>query len=92
MSKLETGAMLNPKCQNCRKKDSCNNKTLCAYLIPPKEIKPDRSLNDSMEKAMADIIFTPEMLAEQLQKDLLNKQFEIGIDIGKGYSQQGVWK
>lgn len=32
--KLETGAMLNPKCQKCSKKDTCNNKTLCAYLIP----------------------------------------------------------
>lgn len=36
--KLETGAMLNPKCQKCRKKDKCNNKILCAYLIP-KEVK-----------------------------------------------------
>lgn len=36
--KLETGAMLNPRCQKCRKKDKCNNKTLCAYLIP-KEVK-----------------------------------------------------
>ena len=36
--KLETGAMLNPRCQKCRKKDKCSNKTLCAYLIP-KEIK-----------------------------------------------------
>lgn len=35
--KLETGVMLNPRCQKCRKKDKCNNKTLCAYLIP-KEI------------------------------------------------------
>ena len=34
--KLETGAMLNPKCQKCSKKDTCNNKTLCAYLIPKK--------------------------------------------------------
>nr|DAQ91335.1 MAG TPA: hypothetical protein [Caudoviricetes sp.] len=34
--KLETGAMLNPKCQECSKKDTCNNKTLCAYLIPGK--------------------------------------------------------
>lgn len=36
--KLETGAMLNPRCQKCIKKDKCNNKTLCAYLIP-KEVK-----------------------------------------------------
>lgn len=36
--KLETGAMLNPRCQKCSKKDKCYNKTLCAYLIP-KEVK-----------------------------------------------------
>lgn len=41
--KLETGAMLNPKCQKCSKKDTCNNKTLCAYLIP-KDIKVDVDL------------------------------------------------
>lgn len=39
--KLETVAMLNPKCQKCSKKDTCNNKTLCAYLIP-KDIKIDK--------------------------------------------------
>lgn len=38
--KLETGVMLNPRCQKCRKKDKCNNKTLCAYLIP-KEVKTE---------------------------------------------------
>lgn len=38
--KLETGAMLNPRCQKCRKKNKCNNKTLCAYLIP-KEVKTE---------------------------------------------------
>lgn len=43
--KLETGAMLNPECQKCPKKDTCNNKTLCAYLIP-KEIKEDRASAD----------------------------------------------
>lgn len=36
--RLETGVMLNPICQKCRKKYKCNNKTLCAYLIP-KEVK-----------------------------------------------------
>ena len=41
--KLETGAMLNPNCQKCSKKDTCNNKTLCAYLIP-KDIKIDRNV------------------------------------------------
>ncbi len=31
--KLETGAMLNPKCQECPKRYSCNNKTLCFNTI-----------------------------------------------------------
>lgn len=84
--KLETGAMLNPRCQKCSKKDTCNNKTLCAYLIP-KEIKVDRVGADIIEPAAAPIILTPEMLAKQLQKDLINKSFNIGIDIGEGYSK-----
>lgn len=43
--KLQTGAILNPDCQECSKKYTCNNKTLCAYLIP-KDIKIDRSIAD----------------------------------------------
>lgn len=84
--KLETGAMLNPRCQKCSKKDTCNNKTLCAYLIP-KEIKVDRVGEDIIEPAAAPIILIPEMLAKQLQKDLINKSFNIGIDMGEGYSK-----
>lgn len=84
--KLETGAMLNPRCQKCSKKDTCNNKTLCAYLIP-KEIKDDGAAADIINPAAAPIILTPEMLASQLQKDLINKSLNIGIDIGKGYSK-----
>lgn len=84
--KLETGAMLNPICQKCSKKDTCNNKTLCAYLIP-KEIKIDRVGADVINPAAAPIILTPEMVAKQLQKDLINKSFNIGIDMGEGYSK-----
>ena len=46
-AKLKTGAMLNPECQKCSKKDTCNNKTLCVYLIPnliAKEV--EKSLNN----------------------------------------------
>lgn len=84
--KLETGAMLNPICQKCSKKDTCNNKTLCAYLIP-KEIKVDRTGADVINPAAAPVILTPEMLAKQLQKDLINKSLSIGIDMGTGYSK-----
>ena len=82
--KLETGAMLNPKCQECSKKDKCNNKTLCAYLIP-KEIKVDRIGADLQEPLQMPLILTLEMLEKQIR----NKSLKIGIDIGKGYSQQG---
>ena len=84
--KLETGAMLNPICQGCSKKDKCNNKTLCAYLIP-KEIKNERVGADLINPAAAPIILTPEMLEKQLQKDLINKSLNIGIDMGTGYSK-----
>lgn len=84
--KLETGAMLNPRCQKCSKKDTCINKTLCAYLIP-KEIKANRVGTDVITPAQAPIILTPEMLTKQLQKDLINKSLAIGIDIGEGYSK-----
>lgn len=84
--KLETGAMLNPECQKCSKKNTCNNKTLCAYLIP-KDINVDRVGTDIIEPVQAPIILTPEMLAKQLQKDLINKSFNIGIDTGEGYSK-----
>ena len=42
--KLKTGAMLNPKCQKCSKKDTCNNKTLCAYLIPKKQLAIEKNV------------------------------------------------
>lgn len=29
---IKTESMTNPKCQECSKKDTCKNKTLCAYL------------------------------------------------------------
>lgn len=84
--KLDTGAMLNPICQKCSKKDICNNKYIFACLIP-KEINDDRVAADIIESAAAPIILTPEMLAKQLQKDLINKSLNIGIDIGEGYSK-----
>lgn len=77
--KLETGAMLNPRCQKCRKKDKCNNKTLCAYLIP-KEIKVDRIKADSIIPAQVPLKLTPEMIAKQIQKETINKLFNIGVD------------
>lgn len=86
--KLETGAMLNPNCQECSKKDTCNNKTLCAYLIP-KDIKIDRSVADVQEPIQMPIKITQEMLEKQIREKILNKSLEIGIDFGKGYSQCG---
>ena len=56
--KLETGAMLNPRCQKCSKKDTCNNKTLCAYLMP-KKIKIDGVGAVIIEPVIAPIILTP---------------------------------
>lgn len=82
--KLETGAMLNPKCQKCSKKDTCNNKTLCSYLIP-KEIKVERVVADTINPAAAPIILTFEMLAKQIQKDLINKSLNIEINSGTDY-------
>ena len=90
--KLETGAMLNPRCQECSKKDSCNNKTLCAYLIPPKEIKINRVGADLQEKLSAEIVLTPEMIEKQIRKQLINKSLEIGVDLGCDESKQAYFK
>ena len=69
--KFETGAMLNPKCQICSKRDSCDKKTLCAYLIASTEIKnPQKELS-------APLKLTPEML----QKEIIKKACEININI-----------
>ena len=89
--KLETGAMLNTKCQECSKKDTCNNKTLCAYLIPPKEIKANRVGADLQERLSAEIILTPEMIEKQIRKQLINKSLEIGVDLGCGESKQSTY-
>jgi len=83
--KLETGAMINPICQKCKNNKNCNNKTLCACLIPKESI--DKVQADVINPAAAPIILTPEMIAKQLQKDLINKSLHIGIDIGTGYSK-----
>ncbi len=83
--KLETGAMLNPQCQKCSKRDICNNKTLCAYLIP-KKIKIDRIGADLQEPLQMPIKLTPEILEE------INKSLEIGIDLSNGCSKQSYFK
>ena len=89
--KLGTGAMLNPQCQKCSKRDTCDNKTLCAYLIP-KEIKTDIMGADLQEPLQIPIKLTLEMLEEQIRKNLINKSLEIGIDLGNGYSKQSCFK
>lgn len=86
--KLETGAMLNPNCQKCSKKDTCNNKTLCAYLIP-KDIKIDRNVANAQEPIQMSIKITPEMIEKQIREKISDKSLEIGIDFGKGYTQCG---
>lgn len=70
--KLETGAMLNPKCQKCSKKDTCNNKTLCAYLIP-KDIKIDKVSADAQVPLTQPLKLTPEMLQKQLIEEMTNR-------------------
>ena len=87
--KLKTGAMLNPKCQECSKKDICNNKTLCAYLIP-KDIKIDKVYADAQAPLTQPLKLTPEMLQKQLIEKVTNTN--IGIDVGMGYSKQGYMK
>ena len=71
--KLETGAMLNPRCQKCSKKDTCNNKTLCAYLIP-KEIKIDRDSSDIQQRLQASIKITPEDIQKQMLEKAINNE------------------
>lgn len=84
--KLETGAMLNPKCQKCSKKDTCNNKTLCAYLIP-KDIKIDKVSADAQVSLTQPLKLTPVMLRKRLIEEMLNEN--IGIDVGSGYMKGG---
>lgn len=84
--KLETGAMLNPKCQKCSKKDICNNKTLCAYLIP-KDIKVNKASADAQVPLSQPLKLTPEMLQKRLIEEMLNANIE--IDVGSGYMKGG---
>lgn len=84
--KLETVAMVNPKCQECSKKDTCNNKTLCAYLIP-KEIKIDKVSADAQAPLTQPLKLTPVMLRKRLIEEMLN--VNIGIDVGSGYMKGG---
>ena len=80
--KLETGAMLNPKCQKCSKKDTCNNKTLCAYLIP-KEIKIDKVSADAQAPLTQPLKLTPVMLRKRLIEEMLNVNIGIDVNIKK---------
>lgn len=84
--KIETGAMLNPKCQKCSKKDTCNNKTLCAYLIP-KDIKVNKASVDAQVPLTQPLKITPEMIRKRLIEEMLNAN--IGIDVGTGYMKGG---
>ena len=75
--KLEVGTMLNPECQECSKRDNCNNKKLCAYLIPPNDIKKNRSFADLHEVLSVPVKLTPEMI----QKEIIKKACEINMEI-----------
>lgn len=81
--------MLNPKCQKCSKKDTCNNKTLCAYLIP-KKIKIDKVSADAQAPLTQPLRLTPEMLRKRLIEQMTN--VDIGIDVGLVDSKQGYTK
>ncbi len=83
--KLETGAMLNPKCQKCSRKDTCNNKTLCAYLIP-KELKIDKVSADAQASLTQPLKLTPEMVRKRLIEEMTN--VSIGINTVSGNSRQ----
>ncbi len=83
--KLETGAMLNPRCQKCSKKNTCNNKTLCVYLIP-KEIKINKVSADVQTPLTQPLKLTPEMIRKRLVEEMTN--VSIGIDMGLGNSKQ----
>ena len=84
--KLETGAMLNPKCQKCSKKDTCNNKTLCAYLIP-KDIKIDKVSADAQVPLTQPLKLTPEMIRKRLIEEMTN--VNVKVDVGSGYMKGG---
>lgn len=87
--KIETGAMLNPRCQKCSKKNTCNNKTLCAYLIP-KDIKIDKVSADAQAPLTQPLKLTPEMIRKRLTEEMINVNIE--IDTGLGNSKQGYMK
>ena len=80
--KIETGSMLNPKCQECSKKDTCNNKTLCAYLIS-KEIKIDKVSADAQAPLLPPLKITSEKLAEEIRR-MTDSSSHVGIDAKVG--------
>ena len=75
--KLETGAMLNPRCQECPRRYSCNNKTLCAYFISPNDIKM-KSFTDLSEILSVPVKLTPEMIQKEITKKIC--EINMGID------------
>lgn len=89
--KIESGSMLNPKCQKCSKKDTCNNKTLCSYLIP-KEIKFDKVSTDARLSLTQSLKLTRDMLRKQLIENMTNITVGIDVDLGTGVQVKGMWK
>lgn len=85
--KLETGATLNPKCQKCSKKDTCNNKTLCAYLMP-KDIKINKASADVQAPLTQPLKLTPEIVRKRLIEEMTN--ISIGINTVSGNSRQVI--
>lgn len=83
--------MLSPECQKCSKKDTCNNKTLCAYLIP-EDINIDKGFADVQVPLTQPLKLNPDMLQKQLKEKMIN--VSIGMDVGLGNSRQekGMWK
>lgn len=83
--KLETGAMLNPTCQKCSKKDTCDNKTLCAYLIP-KGLKANKAAADAQAPLLPPLKITSEKFAEEIRR-MTDSNAYVGIsaEVGSRY-------
>jgi hypothetical protein len=71
---IKTGSMTNPKCQECSKKGTCKNKTLCAYLYED-NIEPIgiQATNEILQP----ILLTPEMIT----KEKIEEQIKINMGI-----------
>lgn len=93
---IKTITITNPKCMECSKRKTCNNKTFMFAWVEEDECKdyrPLEALEDIAEPLSMPIKLTPEMIQKQITKQLLNKKLDIsvGIDLGKGYSKQGCY-